>query len=1004
MNVYKLLSEIDPGTQDVLDMPTPAWLDREYPYVPPPGTDCALKELEYLISLIPERGKWSAFIKDADEDMQGLFVTLCSELGVPCDRKSLDSMVSDAVVLITKLKWLYNRPRPYQVAAKHGISFTPMSSKTAHTPAYPSGHTIQAYLLASRLSERAPQHRKAFMKLAHLISYSRMVGGYHWPSDITFGKDVFRHAVMPHMPSSVRVASKHKDKKGHRTASWMKAKRFFPGVRNPVFHATTGPRAASIALRGEGIKSNSGFSHFGTGNKDGSVSLSRDLNFLLKGGFGNVIFVLDLDELNRKFPVSPHAYPNWEDEYEERVFTDKIPPSLIRGVILRYKPLGFELDEWESEVDYPVVYTDDREWGSRIAAAWDRHPDGRLLGFKVMGYDPETRQLISGADSRQRFPLRKGVHRMRAPGIFLAATPSYVLDYYANFENNALLTYAFDAADVTTGNLGDREPEITVPEAELVGWSLYDEDLNPMRVATLSNSEREDREDEAQVRQSPKKKPPRTDKERRMVKDKDNSDEDPDAKQDRKDRSTNFKDASARVALRFLLAEEDGDADADGGKGKVSGAFIQFMEEEGDTEVNNPDTGNKAKVRSLRGPKGRKEVQRMFQDWLDKKKKKDKAKGSGDSGDTPSEEKPEAPVTRGDAEEAIDKFLGKSSSQLKDLDDDEIRAVAEILEGASDQISESLDDPSSWSKILQKAGSASDVLGRVGEENSPSPQEIAEAIIASRTAEMVKDPNLLFSARPLDQVSLDDVGDDMTSVRSEVADRAVESFDRYQAMDKDVRDAHRESLEKTIKDLEADGKDNSQRYATVLGQYQGLVVASVVEDGDDARGVSPIYAGVLRAAQSQGRIKDFVRTNITGAASGKEVAQAQIRKVIEDIDNDDFVDMIPEDNPAHDMVSALTNDDYLATMDQESQDMLRQLANDFMLDGIVFADADLVGQGKTVKEIKKDPGRVLQRPSFKALSDWWDKILAAVREGKKASVQPTWDFTPWPSVLCVSRR
>jgi hypothetical protein len=82
-----------------------------------------------------------------------------------------------------------------------------MGTVTAHSPAYPSGHTIQAYLLASRLSEVAPQHRKAFMDLAHMISFSRMVGGYHWPSDISFGKDVFRHIVMPHMPSSVRVAS-----------------------------------------------------------------------------------------------------------------------------------------------------------------------------------------------------------------------------------------------------------------------------------------------------------------------------------------------------------------------------------------------------------------------------------------------------------------------------------------------------------------------------------------------------------------------------------------------------------------------------------------------------------------------------------------------------------------------------------------------------------------------------------------------------------------------------
>ena len=161
-----------------------------------------------------------------------------------------------------------------------------------------------------------------------------------------------------------------------RTASWMKVKRFFPGVRNPVFHATTGPRAASIAMRGEGIKSNSGFTNFGAGNM-GSISLSRDLNFLLKGGFGNVIFVLDRDELNRKFPVNPHAYLNWEDEYEERVFTDKIPPSMIRGVILRYKPLGFELDEWESKVGYPVAYIDGREWGSRTATLSDSEREDR---------------------------------------------------------------------------------------------------------------------------------------------------------------------------------------------------------------------------------------------------------------------------------------------------------------------------------------------------------------------------------------------------------------------------------------------------------------------------------------------------------------------------------------------------------------------------------------------------------------------------------------------------
>ena len=70
--------------------------------------------------------------------------------------------------------------------------------------------------------------------------------------------------------------------------------------------------------------------------------------------------------------------------------------------------------------------------------------------------------------------------------------------------------------------------------------------------ATLSDAERDDREAERLIKKAPKKKPPRLDRERRVVKDKDN-DLDTDAKQDVKDRSNRSRDASARVALRFLL-------------------------------------------------------------------------------------------------------------------------------------------------------------------------------------------------------------------------------------------------------------------------------------------------------------------------------------------------------------------------------------------------------------------------------------------------------------------
>lgn len=190
--VYQEISDASPTTLSTLSTPTPSWLDLDYPDVPPPGQQKTMRELAYLQSLVPRRRKNAAFVKAADEDLVGLFVRLCRRLGVPCDRSELEGIAADSVVPIIKLKWHYNRPRPYQVAERTGVAFYSMASRTADTPAYPSGHTIQAFLLAHCLTKKFPQHRRAFLGLADSISKSRMVGGYHWPSDLAFGQVIAR--------------------------------------------------------------------------------------------------------------------------------------------------------------------------------------------------------------------------------------------------------------------------------------------------------------------------------------------------------------------------------------------------------------------------------------------------------------------------------------------------------------------------------------------------------------------------------------------------------------------------------------------------------------------------------------------------------------------------------------------------------------------------------------------------------------------------------------------
>ena len=1149
--IYKPMSEISPGTQDTLDSPTPEWLDRDYPYVSYPSEKSTSKELDYLVSLIPMRDQHRSFIEQADEAMESLFVTLCSELGAPCDEEALREMTSESAILITKLKWLYNRERPYQFAAEHGrTDFTVMDSVTAHTPAYPSGHTIQAYLIASRLSETSPQHRKAFMDLAHRISWSRAVAGYHWPSDLIFGKSIFRHIVMPHMPSSVRVASRatsyraarvaakykgkrevpkadgkgtttiyeygprqvakrhkekasrieslrqkmadlrdksradltsadpetrltalavclmdetyervgneksakeghhgvtnwnadhvtlsdkaatirytgksgvkqekkvtnarvlsalrkalkgkgkgdkilcdgedcsvlakdvnaylkpfgitakdirglhaneemkhhlkaqrkagpadlprsrkekdeilkaefqaaldlaaaavgHKpatlrgqylvpsmeasyihdgtvidklDKTAHRTASWMKVKRFFPDVRSPVFHATTGPRAASIALRGEGIKSNSGFSNFGAGNM-GSISLSRDLNFLLKGGFGKVVFVLDRNELNRKFPVDPHAYPNWEDEYEERVFTDKIPASMIRGVILRYEPLGFELDEWESKVDYPVAYLDGRGWGARTA--------------------------------------------------------------------------------------------------------------------TLSDADNEDREDERQVRQSPKKKPPRTDKERRMVKDNDNSEVDPDAKQDQKDRSQNYKDAAARVALRFFLAAEEGDDDSSGSGGGVGGMFLRFLEEEGDKKVTNPDTGNKVKLKSLRGPKGKEVQQKAFEDW--KENQSDDSSGgspggssggSDDSSPAPSGSSPSSDASLDSIKNALG---GSVPDELTkgDLSDEVMAEVARLVQAGKGEIASSLSSASGRETARKDAENMSDVLSRLDSDNPPSAQEIAKAVIAQRTKVLLDDPDMLNPAKPLSSYSTTRAEvSDPRKQRKEQAAQSIDAMDTYRKMSAEDRDTHRSKLETMLKEMKSMGQQESERFSAAQAQMRGLQLASMLEDGDDAKG-SPIFQSMLKGAEARGELDKFVTLNITGAAEGNASAQSEFRKAIQSLPTEELQKVLPDEHPAQEVISGLLDPKVMSTMDAESRRILTSLLGDTVLGEVVFTDQTLVNNGGNAGEIRKRRRQAPPSRYSNSLMDFWSRLFGN-SPSRRASVRlfavEGYDFTEW---------
>ena len=100
-------------------------------------------------------------------------------------------VVRDLLPFIVKVKWHYNRARPFQVMPLLGhVGFTTMESTTAHSPSYPSGHTIQAGVIAGIAAKANPAKRAALVEAVDWVSQTRMMGGWHWPSDLAYANKI----------------------------------------------------------------------------------------------------------------------------------------------------------------------------------------------------------------------------------------------------------------------------------------------------------------------------------------------------------------------------------------------------------------------------------------------------------------------------------------------------------------------------------------------------------------------------------------------------------------------------------------------------------------------------------------------------------------------------------------------------------------------------------------------------------------------------------------------
>jgi hypothetical protein len=101
-----------------------------------------------------------------------------------------NDIYQDVLPLVTKLKYKYQRPRPYQLGSQRKLFLYPHNTLNAASPSYPSAHTFYTVIICEVLGNQYPRFYKQLMDLAEDVSKSRLYLGVNYMSDITAAVDM----------------------------------------------------------------------------------------------------------------------------------------------------------------------------------------------------------------------------------------------------------------------------------------------------------------------------------------------------------------------------------------------------------------------------------------------------------------------------------------------------------------------------------------------------------------------------------------------------------------------------------------------------------------------------------------------------------------------------------------------------------------------------------------------------------------------------------------------
>lgn len=151
-----------------------------------------LNEIAQDIKILsePENIEYLNRYKAYDKGLVHFLSLLFKEKNIEDFPELAKDIIADINPLITKLKFNYQRPRPYQLAHAYELNLFPYPSNVAQSPSFPSGHALQAFVILNVVGNKFVDLYDFCQEIIEDVCNSRVYLGLHYPSDNEYAKFV----------------------------------------------------------------------------------------------------------------------------------------------------------------------------------------------------------------------------------------------------------------------------------------------------------------------------------------------------------------------------------------------------------------------------------------------------------------------------------------------------------------------------------------------------------------------------------------------------------------------------------------------------------------------------------------------------------------------------------------------------------------------------------------------------------------------------------------------